>query len=98
MQVLGRLRFDKQLLRRIFAGGNAMLTIESPIYDDLRAEVRQGDILRVLQARFKYVPEELRQRLQAIEDLDHLGEMIAEAACCPSLEAFGQFVALKPQS
>jgi hypothetical protein len=96
--VLARLRYNPPELLAIFGGDQAM--IESPLIKEIteRAEARgqargatrakQDSILRILNARFKTVPEDVSQRLLAITDLDRLDLLFDRALQCADLESF----------
>ena len=93
-QVLAKLRFDDDLLLKVFGGKQAM--IESPLIKELtdeaeakgRAEGRQEDILDILEGRFGAVPEDLAEAVRALDDEKRLREAITVAVQCQDLEAF----------
>lgn len=86
LQVLSRLRFDKELLRVIFGGHQAM--IESPLIQEITSEIRQEMILQVLSERFGEVDEELRRALKSVENPEELERLNRWAAVCPNLASF----------
>jgi len=49
---------------------------------------RQEDIVRILELRFKNIPQELRELIGKIEDLKVLGTLLVQAVTNQSLEAF----------
>jgi hypothetical protein len=91
-QVLMGLVHKDAALRAIFGGKEAM--IDSPVLNELiaekNAEVRQQDVLEVLEARFGLVPLDVAQRVKAVTNADHLSQLIKQAARCPDLETFRQ--------
>jgi hypothetical protein len=48
----------------------------------------QKDIVLILKARFKAVPEELAARIRSVNDLQKLKKAVTLAARCTSLDAF----------
>ncbi|MEQ8382316.1 MAG: transposase, partial [Coleofasciculus sp. A1-SPW-01] len=49
---------------------------------------RQEDIVRILELRFEYIPQELRELIGKIEALEVLGTLLVQAVTTQSLEAF----------
>src|SRR5262249_13634636 len=64
------------------------IMIESPLIQELIAEVRQQFLVRVLTVRFGTVPAEVCSALQTVTEDADLDELIGLAACCPNLDAF----------
>jgi hypothetical protein len=62
--------------------------IESPLLQEILAEVRREDIVTFLKSRFGIAAAELEADLKAIEDGDRLNELIKLAASCRSLKSF----------
>lgn len=85
-QVFTRLRFDQRNLLTILGGQKVMN--ESPLIRELVAEKLHRAILAVLRRRFREVPLELSNRLEAIHKEDDLIDLVAEASEIPSLDAF----------
>ena len=89
-QVLAGLRYDDPRLFQILGGREAM--IESPVLQQLKAEwTQEGErktIIKVLVARFGDEAEDLRAKLDMIDDEARLQELAEAAATCPDLEAF----------
>jgi hypothetical protein len=86
IQVLGRLRYDVNLLASIFGGRQAM--IESPLIKELVAERSHEMILQFLEGRFNAVPVEIAEALRKIDDVQRLNALAKWAAVCPDLAAF----------
>lgn len=88
--MLGRLKYDRALLARLFGGSEPM--IESPWLGEVIEE--QNNILRrkqidaVLRARFQRVPVKLRRQLDKIESAAELDRLHLFAVTCPDLAAF----------
>jgi hypothetical protein len=82
--------YDDDALLTIFGGIRPM--IESPLLDRILAQkerqTKQADILRVLKARFGSVPDDLAEKVRAINDLSRLEELLDFTANCHDLEAF----------
>ncbi|NET55035.1 MAG: hypothetical protein F6K47_02170 [Symploca sp. SIO2E6] len=57
-----------------------------------RQESKQQDIVRILEVRFKYVTEELKLLIEKLEDLELLGNLLAQAVTTPSLDEFTSLV------
>jgi hypothetical protein len=89
-QLLGGLRFTRELLRTIFGGGRPM--IESPLLDELvneaKAQALQDAILDVLKDRLGAVPEGLVSALRAVQDQARLRQLNRWAGQCPDFAAF----------
>ena len=89
-QVLAKLRFDDDLLLKIFGGRQAM--IESPLLkeltDEARTEANQAAVITVLESRLGPVPDDLAGAVRALGSEERLREAIKLAARCPDLEAF----------
>jgi hypothetical protein len=68
--------------------------IDSPVLNELiaekNAEVRQRDVLEVLEARCGPVPLDVVQQIKQITNADQLLQLIKQAARCPDLETFRQ--------
>ena len=62
--------------------------IESPLIQELLAERRHKDILRVLNARLGSVPAEIATALEGVHDEAKLDDLIDWAARCHSLDEF----------
>ena len=75
-------------LRQI-QGGNRMPYITGFERDGMVKNAREN-ILEVLEARFESVPDELSNRIEAIEDRAVLKQLIRQAATITSVEAFQQ--------
>lgn len=85
-QVLARLQFSDPQVFEILGGKEVM--IESPLIQEIVQETIQKNILRVLRARFRSVPEELESELQQVRNDETLSMLIDEAATCPDLDSF----------
>jgi predicted transposase YdaD len=85
-QVLGRLRYNTNLLMSIFGGSRVM--IESPLIQELVGQARQKDILRALKNRFGADLAEIVVALQPVLDEDKLDELFDWAMQCPDLASF----------
>lgn len=72
--------------------GGKNVVEHSPLYQHWMQEERratnQAAIVRVLEARFGAVPEELGATIRSVSDLDKLEQAITLAAKCSSLEQF----------
>jgi len=100
MQLLGGLRFDKALLKRIFAREDGM--IESPILQDWLQEkeikVRQAVILEALEARFGVpVAPDVSAGVRVIDAEPRLKELLPVAYTCATLDEFRRALGL-PQN
>jgi hypothetical protein len=62
--------------------------IESPLLQEILADVRREDIVTVLTSRFGSGAAELQVDLKSIEDGDRLNELIRLSASCRSLKSF----------
>ncbi|MEQ8754974.1 MAG: transposase [Coleofasciculus sp. G1-WW12-02] len=49
---------------------------------------QQGSIIRILEVRFENIPQELKELIGKIEDLEVLGTLLVQAVTTQSLEAF----------
>lgn len=91
-QVPARLRYNDPGILSIFGGRQA--TIESPLIQELvqelMAEQRHKDILRVLQERFGSVPQDIITALRAIRDDERLDQLTGWAVDSSDVEAFRQ--------
>ena len=85
-QVLTRLQFNDPKILEILGGKEIM--IESPLIQEIVQETIQKNILRVLRARFRSVPEELESELQQVRNDETLSTLLDEAATCPDLDSF----------
>ena len=89
-QVLARLRYNEPGQLALFGGRQSM--IESPLIKELEEEftlkAMHKSILRVLEARFGPVPEDVRTAVQRVVNEPALLEMTSLAARCPDLDAF----------
>ena len=85
-QVLARLRHNDPGLFEIL--GRRRIMIESPLIQELVAENRQKDIIRVLARRFESVPITVEETVRRIRDERRLSSLIRSAAGCASLESF----------
>jgi hypothetical protein len=82
--------FDDEALLNIFGGTRAV--IESPLLNRILAQkeqqARQADVLHALQIRFKGVPDDLAEKVRAVQDAQYLTDLHEFAIVCPDLEAF----------
>jgi hypothetical protein len=66
--------------------------IESPVLIELLEETervtRQFGILMVVEARFGDLPDDMAGQVLSIESLDHLKDLVRQAATCPDLDTF----------
>ncbi len=62
--------------------------IESPLLQEIIAETKQEDILRILKTRFGQVPMEVRNELKSVQKEKKLAKLIDHAVVCRDLEAF----------
>jgi predicted transposase YdaD len=85
-QVMSRLRYNSLDLMALFGGREAM--IESPLIQELLAEEKHGDILRVLTDRFGAVPPAITTSLRSIQDVEKLRGLMVWASRCPDMDAF----------
>ncbi len=91
VQILAGLRFDKELIRRIFTKD---MIRESVIYQEILQEgLQQGElalIIRQLERRFGVISPEVRSHLQqlAIPQLEELGEALLDFAQATDLTAW----------
>jgi hypothetical protein len=90
-QVLASLRWDKELVKRLFAKEEGM--IESPLLQEWLQErevkVRQSVILESLEARFGIpVPQDVSAAVRLVQEEARLKELHRAAITSPSLEAF----------
>jgi hypothetical protein len=90
MQLLGGLRFDKALLKRLFARSDEM--IESPILQEWLQEqdvkTRQGIVLRKLERSFGPVPADVSAAVRVVTDLLRLEALLDAAYLSASLDDF----------
>ncbi|MBE9117235.1 hypothetical protein IQ249_15145 [Lusitaniella coriacea LEGE 07157] len=49
---------------------------------------RQEDILRILEVRFEEIPDEIRELVGKIEEIEVLGTLLVQSVTAQSLEAF----------
>ena len=81
---------DKRLIHRIL--GETPMIMESPIMQEILAIAYANRmhraILRVLQSRFGPVPEDVRQKLEAVTDDNRLDELNFCAGTCSSIDDF----------
>jgi hypothetical protein len=84
--MLARLRYNKAELFPIL-GGREML-LETPLMQEIVAEVRHKDLVRSLEARFGPVPAELVATIGAVKDEGKLDDLVTWSAQCDSLESF----------
>jgi hypothetical protein len=85
-QVFARLRYKDENLLTILGGRNAM--IDSPIIQELVAEGRHKDILKVLAVRFGSVPAALAGEVKEILDETVLDAVVELAVSSPGLSHF----------
>jgi hypothetical protein len=89
-QLLGGLRFTRDMLKAIFGGGRPM--IESPRLDELLNEkaalVFHTAIQIVLKSRFGDPPLDVVTALRGIQEESRLQELVSWAAQCADLSAF----------
>ncbi len=85
-QVLAQLKYPHPELWKLLGGKPAM--IESPLIQELRAEVLHEAILEVLKDRFRTVPRDVIKRLRALLDEKTLVQLNVQAAKCPDVKAF----------
>jgi hypothetical protein len=78
--------YNDPALFNLLGGRKAM--IESPLVQDILAEVRREDILTFLKSRFGTAVAELEADLKTIEDGARLSELVKLAASCRSLKGF----------
>jgi hypothetical protein len=83
--VFAELAGNQDLWREALKGWNMQ---EPQIVKEWQAETRADDLLRILQKRFKAVPEDLRTAILAVKDLDQLGNWIDLAVSVRTLRAF----------
>jgi hypothetical protein len=62
--------------------------IESPLIQELRADLLHDAILEVLKDRFGSVPRDISKRLRAILDEKKLKKLTVAAARCADLAAY----------
>ena len=62
--------------------------IESPLIQELLAERVRKTILRILEARFGPVPQDMVTALEAVQDDTKLDDLIGYAATSSDLDAF----------
>jgi hypothetical protein len=91
MQLLGSLRFDKQLLKKLFARKDTM--IESPILQEWLTEhevkVRQTVVLEALEAHFGTpVPADVSAAVRVVQDETRLKELHRAAITSATLDDF----------
>ena len=85
-QVMSRLRFTDPELLSLLGGSQVM--IESPLIQELMAQRTHQDILRVLEARFGAVSQEIAAELQTIRSIAKADKLVSAAATCPDLASF----------
>jgi hypothetical protein len=85
-QVLARLKFPDPELWSLL-GGKAVM-IESPLIQELRAELVHDVIVEVLKDRFGPVPRDVSKLLRAVLNEKKLKKLTVLAAKCPDLAAF----------
>jgi hypothetical protein len=99
MQLLGGLRFDKALLKRIFAREDGM--IESPILQDWLQEqdlkTRCGLVLSKLERRFGAVPADVSAAVRVVTSPDRFETLLDSAYSVASLDEFRRALGL-PQT
>jgi hypothetical protein len=95
-QVLGRLRYNKDMLQAFLGGPSPM--IESPFFNDLVAERMHKSILRILNKRFGPVAPELAAKIQLLENEEQLDTLLDHAVMCPNLSAFASHELLASSS
>jgi hypothetical protein len=93
-RILARLRYNADEAKVLFGGDRPM--IESPLIQEIveeamakgEAKAKHQAIIDVLESRFDAIPGEVKIRLQAIQDLKKLDDLIRLAARCGDLAAF----------
>ncbi|QJW94323.1 RpnC/YadD family protein [Frigoriglobus tundricola] len=100
MQLLGGLRFDKELLKKLFARKDAM--IESPVLQEWLQEqdvkTRQGVVLRKLERSFGPVPADVSAAVRVVTDLLRLEALLDAAYVSTSLADFRARLVPSPQT
>ena len=98
MQLLGGLRFDKALLKKLFARKDDM--IESPILQEWLEEhetkVRQGMVLKKLEQRFGPNPADVSAAIRVVTDQLRLEALLDAAYLSVSLDDFRARLAPNP--
>jgi hypothetical protein len=61
---------------------------DSPLVQELFAELDQRHIMVVLKARFPSVPADIVEALRAFREEEQTEKLIGTAVTCPDLEAF----------
>jgi predicted transposase YdaD len=108
-QILGRIQYDPQLLRRIFMSSYPG-RIDSPFWDDLLdddlsiarskahkrllANERRSTIVKALATRFAANPSPLNQSLASVSDPEQLADLLDWALTCGSLQEFASKLSL----
>lgn len=96
MQLLGSLRFDKALLKRIFAREDGM--IESPILQDWLQEqdlkTRCGLVLSKLERRFGTVPADVSAAVRVVAAPERYEELLDSAYAVATLDEFRRALGL----
>jgi hypothetical protein len=62
--------------------------LKLPIIDEIVAEGRHKDIVRVLVVRFGPSAREIAPALKPVEEDEHLDELVDLSAACPDLASF----------
>jgi hypothetical protein len=84
-QVFARLRYNDERLFEVFGGRRAM--IESPVIQEIVADSKREDIVKVLETRFGTSARTLEPALTAVNP-EHLDEVLKLAVTCRSLASF----------
>jgi hypothetical protein len=81
-----QLRFADPVLLGLFGGTQTM--IESPLIQEMKAELLHEVILDVLKDRFRTVPRDVTRPLRKIIDEKKLRKLNLRATKCRDLDAF----------
>lgn len=84
--MLASLRYNKAELFPIL-GGREML-LETPLMQEILAEARHKDLIRILEARFGPVPPNVAAAIKGVWDEGKLTELITTSVLCENLEGF----------
>lgn len=95
-QILSALAFPDRRFFDLFGGTKGMITFDNPlfqeVYDLVRLEqsrkVYRKIVLDTLQTRFGTVPPTVEPKLQGLDDVDQLDDLVQVAVTCPSLDEF----------
>jgi hypothetical protein len=89
-RILGTLRYDEQLLARLFTRDGKMLEIPDlqKAFRDREVATRQSVILEILETRHGAVPPNLSAAIRLVEDDDRLKALTNAAYTSGSLDDF----------